>query len=172
MTLLLPDRLARLDSIPLQRGSHNENDALRMCACGCGAVAPLASRTSTKTSAIRGRSQRFISGHNSRLRLPRVSAAVEDRGYDTPCLVWLRPLSAKGYGHVQCRGVKTGAHRYVYEAVHGPIADGLQLDHLCRQRDCVNPAHLEPVTSAENARRSHAIRASDLLDRMIRVEAS
>lgn len=46
-----------------------------------------------------------------------------------------------------------------WETVHGPVPDGLELDHLCRQRDCVNPAHLEPVTHAENMRRSSVARA-------------
>lgn len=45
------------------------------------------------------------------------------------------------------------AHRMAYEELVGPIADGLQIDHLCRVRCCVNPAHLEPVTQAENIRR-------------------
>lgn len=51
------------------------------------------------------------------------------------------------------------AHKVQWETVHGPVPDGLELDHLCRQRDCVNPAHLEPVTHAENMRRSSVARA-------------
>lgn len=45
------------------------------------------------------------------------------------------------------------AHRFSYELFVGPIPEGLQLDHLCRRRRCVNPAHLEPVTAQENIRR-------------------
>jgi hypothetical protein len=46
------------------------------------------------------------------------------------------------------------AHRFAYELLHGPIPAGLQVDHLCRVRRCVNPAHMELVTSAENTRRA------------------
>jgi hypothetical protein len=48
------------------------------------------------------------------------------------------------------------AHRVAYEALIGPIPDGLQLDHLCRNRACVNPLHTEPVTQIENIRRGEA----------------
>lgn len=49
------------------------------------------------------------------------------------------------------------AHRLVYEQLIGTIPDGLQLDHLCRRRLCVNPSHLEPVTPKENTRRAKAL---------------
>jgi hypothetical protein len=49
------------------------------------------------------------------------------------------------------------AHRVAYEALVGPIPQGLQLDHLCRNRMCVNPEHLEPVTARENLRRVFAL---------------
>jgi hypothetical protein len=48
------------------------------------------------------------------------------------------------------------AHRFAYELLVGPIPDGLALDHLCLTTGCVNPAHLEPVTVAENSRRAAA----------------
>jgi hypothetical protein len=50
------------------------------------------------------------------------------------------------------------AHRWAYEAFVGPIPEGLEIDHLCRNRACVNPAHLDPVTHQENMSRGKAAR--------------
>ncbi|WP_033356238.1 HNH endonuclease signature motif containing protein, partial [Kitasatospora aureofaciens] len=58
------------------------------------------------------------------------------------------------YGQFNLHGRTYSAHRYAYTQLVGPIPDGLVIDHLCRNPSCVNPAHLEPVTHAENMRRS------------------
>lgn len=71
---------------------------------------------------------------------------VEDRGHDTPCWVWLRYCDpVKGYG----RFAGQWAHRVAYRERHGECPP--ELDHRCRVRPCVNPDHLEPATSHENA---------------------
>ena len=65
------------------------------------------------------------------------------------CWIWLGAKTKGGYGHT----VATTAHRRAYEELVGPIPEGLDLDHLCRVRACVNPAHLEPVTRKVNVNR-------------------
>lgn len=69
------------------------------------------------------------------------------------CWLYDGPLNPDGYGHARVDGRKVGVHRAAFQVLVGPIPAGLQLDHLCRNRDCYNPAHLEPVTNAENRRR-------------------
>lgn len=74
------------------------------------------------------------------------------------CWLWLGGLTRYGYGimGIGQRGKRVNAHRFAYEMLVGLIPEGLQIDHLCRVRNCVNPEHLEPVTNAENGRRGVA----------------
>lgn len=73
---------------------------------------------------------------------------------DEPCWVYCGPKDLGGYGRISGFNQCYMAHRFVYEGLIGLIPAGLQLDHLCRNRSCANPAHLEPVTPVENMRRS------------------
>lgn len=68
------------------------------------------------------------------------------------CWEWTGARNDDGYGRFFLSGNKH-AHRVAYELAVGPIAPGLVIDHLCRNRCCVNPEHMEPVTRAENNRR-------------------
>ena len=72
---------------------------------------------------------------------------------ESGCHLWVGSLTG-GYGYIgDENGKKEEAHRFAYEQAKGPIPEGLQLDHLCRVRCCVNPDHLEPVTNKVNCLR-------------------
>lgn len=80
----------------------------------------------------------------------RIEAKIKRAG---GCWLWTGALDHAGYGKLWSKGRYQRAHRLAYEAWVGPIPEGMQLDHLCRTRHCVNPKHLEPVTGAENTLR-------------------
>lgn len=86
-------------------------------------------------------------------------AKVEATGF---CWNWIANQDRQGYGHFNCGAPvkKYLAHRVTYTELLGPIPEGMELDHLCRNTSCVNPDHLEPVTRTENQKRI-PFRASD-----------
>lgn len=88
------------------------------------------------------------------------------------CWEWIGTVNSGGYGSFN-DGRQFKAHRWSYARFKGPIPPSLTLDHLCRNRRCVNPDHLEPVTNrenilrgngptAENARKTHCKRGHPL----------
>lgn len=101
---------------------------------------------------------------------PRFASRVEID--HSGCWHYTGALSTWGYGRYRTNGRWCMAHRYAYELAIGPIPDGYQVDHLCHSRRttycakgvqclhrrCINPFHLEPVTSAENSHREIAVR--------------
>lgn len=85
---------------------------------------------------------------------------------DTGCVQWNRGKDKDGYGLFRVGSRTDGtrrsvrAHRWSYEKFVGPIPRGLQIDHLCRNRSCVNHEHLEPVSQLENTRRGYRATAT------------
>ena len=90
------------------------------------------------------------------------------------CWEWMAARDRDGYGLFKRSDPRkmVRAHRFSYEMAKGPIPDGKQLDHLCRNKSCVNPDHLEPVTNRENqmradtptsrnARKTHCVRGHE-----------
>lgn len=97
------------------------------------------------------RSSRQLVRLPAEVLLERLLAKV--RKTDT-CWLW-EGAKSDGYGHMWVGSGYSVAHRVAYELLVGPIPVGLDLDHLCRVRACVNPEHLEPVTRRENLQRGY-----------------
>lgn len=94
------------------------------------------------------------------MRTTRIDGTTEQRfwpkvkkGQPDECWLWRAAVARNGYGTFGRDGQTRYAHRVAYELVRGPIPEGLVIDHLCRVRACVNPAHLEAVSLIENLRR-------------------
>jgi hypothetical protein len=77
-----------------------------------------------------------------------------DKSPESGCWEWTGLRYRSGYGRFKHDRKDSQAHRISWWIANGPVPVGLELDHLCRNRLCVNPAHLEPVTHRENMRRS------------------
>jgi len=83
-----------------------------------------------------------------------------DRHGPDDCWEWRGPVRGVGYGGFYFNGAAEYAHRFAYQLTHGsPPPDGMDIDHLCRNRLCCNPAHLEAVTHQENIRRGDTLPA-------------
>lgn len=102
-----------------------------------------------------GEPMRFVRGHNAR-GVRRREGPDYLVNAESGCWEWQHAQVGNGYGRGTFDGVEMLSHRYYYEASKGAIPPGLDLDHLCRNRICCNPEHLEAVSRAENARRGSA----------------
>jgi len=101
------------------------------------------------------RPERFVAQVNFNGTLP---SQRPDLG---SCWLWTGAGTGNGYGKFWVFPRMVPAHRYAYEFCVGPIPEGLEIDHLCRVRNCVNPDHLEPVTHRENILRGETIMAKN-----------
>jgi hypothetical protein len=126
----------------------------------------MAPRTDRQLGWVKGAPIRFIVGHSRRKAIKfeiGTDYRREDRGYTSPCWVWLGARCGP-YGCVwRSVGGKRDpayAHRLSYEHHIGRIPSGLVIDHLCGTHLCVNPEHLDAVSSGENTRRAAAKRAA------------
>lgn len=104
-----------------------------------------------------GTDQRFWSKVNKAGSIPPQAIAPGS------CWEWTAAKTSGGYGQFWVKPYRVVAHRFSYEQLVGPIPQGLQLDHLCRNRACVNPQHLEPVTQQVNIWRGFSIATQNRL---------
>lgn len=116
-----------------------------VCKCGCGRL--------PKVGKI------FIHGHAGGRKQNFDNYLVVDCGHETPCWIWQGAKVKGAYGCITVGGKKLLAHRMMFIRKGGFIPAGLQLDHLCRNKACVNPDHLEPVTNQENIIRYFGVRS-------------
>lgn len=79
---------------------------------------------------------------------------------ETGCWEWTAAANSRGYGQWGVDGVSRSTHRVAYELLVGPIPHELQIDHLCRNKRCCNPAHLEPVSAKTNNSRRPGVNKS------------
>ena len=97
-----------------------------------------------------------------------VTVSEENRGFSSPCWIWTGTKTLDGYGMVNRSGFHGYSHRYYFLEEYGEIPEGAHLDHLCLQRACCRPSHLEPVTPKINAQRSRVAKLMPRTVQMIR----
>jgi hypothetical protein len=102
------------------------------------------------------RDSAFDRGALTRLVRTKITDCPDD---DCDCWLWSGSVDSSGYAKIKMRQRTLIVHRYVYEALVGPIPTDMTIDHLCdRHRHCVNPAHFEVVSRTENSVRANARR--------------
>lgn len=138
----IPERILNIVNLPIET-RHG------FCMCGCGREAPISTVNHARLAYVKGQPIRYIGGHSSR-KLGRRYAEDPETG----CWIF-RAKTDGGYARVSVDGGNKNqyAHRIMYEVLVGSVPAGMELDHICRNRACINPSHLEPVLHRENTRR-------------------
>lgn len=140
------------------------------CRCGCGNKTSIATRNRYVRGQVKGQPVPFIHGHQSTIPLFQRVADFWKRTKLIPefgwpdCIEWAGSLMWNGYGvnTVSIFGNRS-AHRIAYTLTFGLIPKGLEPDHLCRNRRCINPYHLELVTRKINSRRGAMAKLTETL---------
>jgi hypothetical protein len=120
------------------------------CECGCGKVVAPGKRFITRHNFPRTKT---VYDHLLRLKI------CEPTTLPTGCWEWMGSKNRDGYGHVWLNGRLRSAHQMTYEHFVGPVPEGLELDHLCRNPACANYEHLEPVPHRVNVLRGAGVSA-------------
>lgn len=179
---MVPARRGVAQAVPvvqeptLEQGKEGEG-SMKLCECGCGNPTYPAPRTGNgyrKGELIRYLPDHYRITEEERLKRNARLGTLEDRFWryvnkNGPivkqelgrCWSWTACIQKNGYGYLRFLGRNRGAHCVAYELFKSKIPDGLQVDHLCKNRSCCNPYHLEAVTIRVNVLRGDGITAKN-----------
>jgi hypothetical protein len=121
-----------------------------LCQCGCGQPAPIADQSERQRGWVKGKPKRYIAGHQARTKQTVAMPRRFQVDASTGCWNWTGRRNSEGYGLYLVANVRVYAHRASYEAAHGSIPNGHEIHHVCANKRCVNPAHLQAVTRKEH----------------------
>lgn len=132
---------------------------LGLCECGCGTPTKIATQSRTSLGHVKGQPLRYVAGHTGFANMPDPFESKYDV-LPNGCWQW-KSIVLDGYAYVRVRELRRNVrvHKWLWEKAHGPVPSGMSLDHLCRNRACINIEHLELVTIRENTMRSSAVSA-------------